>query len=130
MLPTYLCFFYRILNTSRLTEPEVIFSNADEATSVDFYYADQAVFWADITTQKIYRTFINNGKKNSTTAIIKHELGTADGLGVDWITSKLYWTDSTMKRIEVSNLDGKYRKVLFWANLESPRSLALDPLNG
>ena len=57
-------------------------------------------------------------------------LASPDGLACDWIGHKLYWTDSETNRIEVSNLDGTYRKVLFWRDLDQPRAIALDPLNG
>ena len=53
-----------------------------------------------------------------------------DGLACDWLGKKLYWTDSETNRIEVSNLDGTYRKVLFWQRLDQPRAIALDPQNG
>ena len=57
-------------------------------------------------------------------------LASPDGLACDWIGNKLYWTDSETNRIEVSNLDGTHRKVLFWRDLDQPRAIALDPLNG
>ena len=49
-----------------------------------------------------------------------------DGVAIDWIGQKLYWTDSgtavaQFGRIEVSNLDGGMRKVLFWNDLDQPR---------
>lgn len=53
-----------------------------------------------------------------------------DGLACDWLGKKLYWTDSETNRIEVSNLDGTFRKVLFWRRLDQPRAIALDPQNG
>lgn len=34
------------------------------------------------------------------------------GLAVDWVTSKLYWTDAGTNRIEVSHLDGTMRTLL------------------
>lgn len=50
---------------------------------------------------------------------------TTDGLAVDAIGRKLYWTDTGTNRIEVGNLDGSMRKVLVWQNLDSPRAIAL-----
>lgn len=50
---------------------------------------------------------------------------TTDGLAVDAIGRKIYWTDTGTNRIEVGNLDGSMRKVLVWQNLDSPRAIAL-----
>lgn len=52
-------------------------------------------------------------------------LQTTDGLAVDAIGRKVYWTDTGTNRIEVGNLDGTMRKVLVWENLDSPRAIAL-----
>lgn len=53
-----------------------------------------------------------------------------DGLACDWLTKKLYWSDSDTNRIEVSQFDGKNRKVLFWDDLDQPRALTLVPQRG
>lgn len=50
------------------------------------------------------------------------------GLAVDWVTSKLYWTDAGTNRIEVSNLDGSMRGLLVWEGLEKPRDIVVDPI--
>ena len=54
-------------------------------------------------------------------------LDSPDGLACDWLGRKLYWTDSETNRIEVANLDGTSRKVLFWMDLDQPRAIALNP---
>lgn len=54
----------------------------------------------------------------------------AGGLAIDWIHDKLFWTDSGTSRIEVSNLDGSHRKVLLWQDMEKPRAIALNPMEG
>lgn len=53
-----------------------------------------------------------------------------DGLACDWYTDKLYWTDGEMNRIEVATMDGRYRKVLFWTDIDQPRAIALAPMRG
>ncbi|KAG7257364.1 hypothetical protein CRUP_022800, partial [Coryphaenoides rupestris] len=52
-------------------------------------------------------------------------LMTTDGLAVDAVGRKIYWTDTGTNRIEVANMDGSMRKVLIWQNLDSPRAIAL-----
>ena len=53
-----------------------------------------------------------------------------DGLAVDWIGRNVYWSDAGSNRIEVSRMDSMSRRSIVWENIESPRSLALDPPNG
>lgn len=48
-------------------------------------------------------------------------------LAVDWIAKNLYWCDKGSDTIEVSKLDGKYRKILISKDLEEPRAITLDP---
>ena len=52
------------------------------------------------------------------------------GVAVDWVHDKLFWTDSGTSRIEVSDLDGRMRKVIVWKDVDKPRALAVDPQHG
>lgn len=53
-----------------------------------------------------------------------------DGIAVDWIAKNLYWCDKTTDTIEVSKLDGKYRKVIINTGLQEPRGLEVFPSKG
>ena len=85
-------------------------------------------FGTDVSLEKIKRTWVNGSQVSID--VITTGLISPDGLACDWLGNKLYWTDSETNRIEVSNLDGTLRKVLFWHDLDQPRAIALDPLNG
>ena len=50
-----------------------------------------------------------------------------DGLAIDWIGRNLYWCDKGSDTIEVSDLNGNYRKILINKGLREPRAIALDP---
>ena len=51
-----------------------------------------------------------------------------DGLSVDWVNEKLYWTDATLKQIEVYDMQAGTRKVLIsTGNTTSPRAIVVDP---
>uniref|UniRef100_A0A8C2KB49 Low density lipoprotein receptor-related protein 4 n=1 Tax=Cyprinus carpio TaxID=7962 RepID=A0A8C2KB49_CYPCA len=75
-----------------------------------------------ITLKKISRANINGSEYED---IISAGLMTTDGLAVDSVGRKIYWTDTGTNRIEVANLNGSMRKVLVWQNLDSPRAIAL-----
>jgi low density lipoprotein receptor-related protein 5/6 len=62
--------------------------------------------------------------------MIEFGLESPVSLAVDWIADNLYWTDSDSNRIEVSRLDGSYRKTLIWKDLDNPHSIALNPSEG
>ena len=54
-----------------------------------------------------------------------------DGLAVDWLTNKLYWTEATPETISVLDLVRGHRLILFSLPESSiPRGIALDPMNG
>ena len=73
-------------------------------------------------TDKISRANINGSDVED---VIISGLNTTDGIAVDSIGRKIYWTDAGKKRIEVATLDGKMRKVLVWDKLGEPRAIAL-----
>ena len=54
-------------------------------------------------------------------------LSSSDGLAVDWINDKLYWVDADTAKIEVANLDGSNRTVLFANNIGILRAIVVDP---
>ncbi|XP_048242332.1 low-density lipoprotein receptor-related protein 6-like isoform X1 [Haliotis rufescens] len=106
----------------------VVVANLEDASAVDFIFSEGAIFWTDVSLEVIKRTNLNDPQNSIN--VIATGLVSPDGLACDWLGMKLYWTDSETNRIEVSNLDGTYRKVLFWEGLDQPRAIALDPANG
>ncbi|KAJ8299116.1 hypothetical protein KUTeg_023176 [Tegillarca granosa] len=106
----------------------IIIDNFTGIAAVDFIYADSSVFWTDIELKTIKRAWLNGSEDIRN--VISTDLESPDGLATDWLGKKLYWVDSEKKRIEVSELDGRSRLVLFWYNLDMPRAIALDPQRG
>lgn len=62
--------------------------------------------------------------------VLQDKTVTSDGLAVDWIYNHIYFTDTKRYTIEIMNFDGNMKKVLIQDDLEIPRSIALDPLDG
>ena len=55
----------------------------------------------------------------------------ADGLAWDWVTKKVYWTDSGRKRVEVYDPEREVRRLLKSTGSQSlPRDIAVDPTTG
>lgn len=46
------------------------------------------------------------------TAIVYKDLGVVYALTIDYVRSRLYWSDTFFKNIESSNLDGSNRAVI------------------
>ena len=55
---------------------------------------------------------------------------TPDGLAVDWVYSRLYWTDAGTNSISVTDFKGLSSVVLVKDNIEEPRAIALHPGKG
>ena len=51
-----------------------------------------------------------------------------EGLAVDWVSNKLYWTESLYRRIEVLDLDTLLRTPILTVDPHSGlRDIAVDP---
>ena len=59
------------------------------------------------------------------------DLESPDGFAIDWISQNMFVTTSgPSSRIIASNLDGEYIVNIISDHLNSPRSLAVDPIDG
>uniref|UniRef100_A0A8B9LD61 Low density lipoprotein receptor-related protein 6 n=1 Tax=Astyanax mexicanus TaxID=7994 RepID=A0A8B9LD61_ASTMX len=108
----------------------VVVSGLEDAAAVDFDYTQGLVYWSDVSEEAIKCTVLNASGPSGIQTTVVSGLASPDGLACDWLGNKLYWTDSETNRIEVSEFDGSYRKVLFWEGLDQPRAIALDPCRG
>ena len=62
--------------------------------------------------------------------LFNQNVQTPDGLAVDIVGRNLYWTDTGTNKLEVSKLDGSYRKALITTGLDEPRDIILDVSKG
>uniref|UniRef100_A0A672FRK9 Low density lipoprotein receptor-related protein 6 n=1 Tax=Salarias fasciatus TaxID=181472 RepID=A0A672FRK9_SALFA len=111
----------------------VVVGGLEDAAAVDFVFSRGLIYWSDVSEEAIKRTSFNRsggGGGGGGVETVVPGLASPDGLACDWLGSKLYWTDSETNRIEVAELDGTLRKVLFWQELDQPRAIALDPQRG
>ncbi|XP_047660030.1 low-density lipoprotein receptor-related protein 6-like [Tachysurus fulvidraco] len=113
----------------RSANATVVVSGLEDAAAVDFVYSNGLIYWSDVSEEAIKRAVFNGSGSGAQSTVVSG-LASPDGLACDWLGSKLYWTDSETNRVEVAELDGTLRKVLFWQDLDQPRAISLDPSRG
>ncbi|CRK98878.1 CLUMA_CG012179, isoform B [Clunio marinus] len=105
-----------------------IVNDTKSATALDYVFRTGMIFWSDVTEQRIYKAPIDEGTEQI--VVLQDKTVTSDGLAVDWIYNHIYFTDTRRYTIEIMNFDGNMGKVLIKDDLEIPRAIALDPLDG
>ncbi|XP_048587258.1 uncharacterized protein LOC5508390 isoform X2 [Nematostella vectensis] len=106
-----------------------------QAAAVGMHMPKQLLFWSELFPNfRIRRMDLSDGSYQT---IADKGMGMVYGIAVDWVNDKIYWTDETYEKIEVSNLDGTNRRMqLYNKNDGSKRkyavleSIAVDPLEG
>lgn len=61
---------------------------------------------------------------------MEEDVGISTGIAVDWLSRKLYWTDSTLSRIYVSELDGSSKTVLVTVDDGTLTDIVVHPIEG
>lgn len=116
------------------SSPRSIVSGLEDAIAVDYVWSDASIYWADLTHGRVYQASVNLSSVDrpitGVVSVVAGGLEAPDGLACDWVGRKLYWADSENDRIEVANLDGTMRRVLYWRDIDQPRAIALDPTHG
>lgn len=102
-----------------------VFSRLASVAALDVDIQLQVVYWSDPKRKQIRRGNVEGEYSHS---VITSGLGVVEGIAVDWVGRKLYWTDSLLSTIEVSELTGHNRKKLIGSNLYKPRAIAVHPL--
>jgi len=105
-----------------------LISDQKVAVALDFDFDGGNIYWSEITSETIQRAEVKNG--SDVEVIIKEDLSMPEGIAVDWINKKLYWTDSGTLRIEVADLNGENRLSLVQSGLLKPRAIAVHPFIG
>lgn len=116
------------LDTKDMWDVTLPIKNIHHAIGIDFHWGEQLIFYSDVKRKKI--ASVNMRNLSEVTDIVTTNLSAPNGLAVDWIANNLYWTDTTNKVIEVSKINGMYRKILVSENIQEPRSLAVFPRKG
>ena len=107
---------------------EIAVRDSYGAIGLDFDFEQGNVYWSDVISNTIQRAPLVNS--SNVTVVVENGLNTSEGIALDWINRKLYWTDGTANKIEVSDLDGKERLPLVTSDLENPRAIVVHPFAG
>ncbi|XP_058789142.1 low-density lipoprotein receptor-related protein 6 [Phymastichus coffea] len=119
----------RVANVSRTNKfVAIIVKDLSEGVTLDFYHERGLVCWSDPGLELIQCVHTNGTYTQDPITVVNSSLISPDGLACDWYTGKLYWTDGEKNRIEVTSIDGRHRKVLFWVDIYQPRAIALVPM--
>ncbi|KAM4050039.1 very low-density lipoprotein receptor isoform 1-T1 [Anomaloglossus baeobatrachus] len=98
--------------------------------ALDADISGQSLFWADTIQKSIFRASVDSRDSIGRHIKVIDGLYSPASIAVDWVYKNIYWTDTGLKTISVSNLDGIKRKVLFNSGLKDPSSIAVDPISG
>lgn len=52
------------------------------------------------------------------------------GIATDWVGKRIYWTDSGLRKVEMSDFDGNKRKTVASENVDKPFAIVVDPEMG
>lgn len=118
-----------------------IIASEKRIEAIDYDPKNEMVFWADSYDKTIKRSYMINAKQGEVKSGFAQDLnmkGNAKptALAVDYVGDNLYWTEvdragsKPRGRVMVARTDGRYRRALVSAGLESPTSLVLDPQMG
>lgn len=97
-----------------------------DVEAFDFTYDEETVLFAKrtVNNQHIQRNFLNSSQTITLMTYMKDIIS----LEYDWVGKNLYWSTSTF--VEVSDIHGQHRNVLYWDSMNLTRIMVLDPNKG
>ncbi|XP_064475155.1 prolow-density lipoprotein receptor-related protein 1-like [Ornithodoros turicata] len=109
---------------------DILAHNLTNSVALDFDSLENCIYWSEVTAigSTIKRLCFNDTQQQQ--VLHSTTVQNPDGLAVDWVGRNLYWCDKGKDTIEVSRLDGTFRKVLIRTGLEEPRAIVVDPYDG
>ena len=112
-------------NKSRRTQLQV-----KNVMSLDFSSDENLVYWSN--KREIKQLSLQTGisevipfHHNDYSSVLFPE-----GLAVDWISGKLYWTDAKRDAIYVGDLRNGRKMTIIEGKIDSPKAIVVSPSNG
>ncbi|XP_022256577.1 low-density lipoprotein receptor-like [Limulus polyphemus] len=110
------------------SEYKAVISDLRSVIALDFVYDTEILVWSDVAEECIKSVPINTG--SPITILVNDDIGTPDGIAMDWIYNHIYWTDTQKNTIEVADMQGNLRKALIVEGLDEPRAIVVNPVDG
>ncbi|KAJ0178036.1 hypothetical protein K1T71_005859 [Dendrolimus kikuchii] len=118
-----------------------VISSEKRIEAIDYDPKTEMIFWADSYDKTIKRSYMVNARNGEVKSGFAQDLNMKGNskptaLAVDFVGDNLYWTETDRTgskprgRVMVARTDGRYRRALVSAGIESPTSLVLDPQMG
>ncbi|XP_029850375.2 prolow-density lipoprotein receptor-related protein 1 [Ixodes scapularis] len=122
-------YYIRQVDLHRMSS-DILAQNLTNSVALDFDSVDNCIYWSEVTAvgSSIKRMCLNGSQEHQ--VLHSTTVQNPDGLAVDWVGRNLYWCDKGKDTIEVSRLDGAFRRVLLREGLEEPRAIVVDPSQG
>ncbi|XP_042234598.1 low-density lipoprotein receptor-related protein 4-like [Homarus americanus] len=107
------------LDTPYLADVVLPLTGFQHVVALDVDPVTGDIFVPDSAAAVIFRAYRDDRKM---TRLVKSSIDCVEGLAVDATGRKMYWTDLKRQSVEVSELDGSNRRVLF-TGLDHPRAI-------
>jgi low density lipoprotein receptor-related protein 5/6 len=92
---------------------------------LDYHYSEGYMYWSDVRTGSLNRAFLNG---TSAEVLLHTEDPVIDGIAVDWVNEKLYWTEATVGEVLVMDIAQRQRiKLIDNYDGSTTRAIAVDP---
>ncbi|XP_070176422.1 scavenger receptor cysteine-rich domain-containing protein DMBT1-like isoform X2 [Littorina saxatilis] len=96
--------------------------------AIDYDPVDVRIYWTDVGAREI-RSASLDGTNNQTIRALSGT-STADGIAVDPLSRLIFYTDTGDDVIGVITISGNAHKTVITTNLDEPRAIVLDTMNG
>ncbi|CAI8030562.1 Low-density lipoprotein receptor-related protein 4 [Geodia barretti] len=111
-------------NGTNFEKIRTLFNGA--AVGIDYHFENNDVFWSDVSSDAINRAALDGTGASYT--LVSSYISAVDDIAVDWVADNIYWIDAIWARIEVANLNGKFRaEIVRVGPNTNPRGIAVDP---
>ena len=116
------------LNPRSHTPPFEKVSGLVNVVAIDFDHNNKELIFTQIKPNVKIATLSSTKPSLTTMENIIDKGINPEGVAYDWVSKKIYWTDSQNSSIYAMNRDGS--AIVNIINVERPRAIALDPCRG
>ncbi|XP_038060129.1 low-density lipoprotein receptor-related protein 4-like [Patiria miniata] len=102
---------------------QVAFGNMENLVDLDYDPADKMVYFADAGKKTIEHV----GMDGQNRGVVCEGLGTVNGIALDWLRGRLYWTDSEEGHIASCSIHACIPEVIVDTGLQIPSGIAVHP---